>query len=188
MVKGPHQEGRLPLGGGSLKYVTTNIDIWALIDPPKKGKVTLVLLVPLRLKKTCWKIPSTSGMRSRKQAPMKTPPEKQDNKDISVSHLNFFIFAACLFLYLPCFVLYLPRFCIHICPPRIVSKDSIGSIKNNKPVFRAGVVVVPKLFDKYQGQQGKDNCRNGHCHQADYLGVDQGEPFIMLGSSISTHI
>ena len=50
MVKGPHQEGRLPLGGGSLKYVTTNIDIWALIDPPKKGKFTLVLLVPLGLK------------------------------------------------------------------------------------------------------------------------------------------
>ena len=36
MVKGPHQEGRLPLGGGSLKYVIPNIDIWALIDPPKK--------------------------------------------------------------------------------------------------------------------------------------------------------
>ena len=47
MVKGPHQEGRLPLGGGSLKYVIPNIDIWALIE----GKFTLVLLVPLRLKK-----------------------------------------------------------------------------------------------------------------------------------------
>ena len=121
MVKGPHQKGHLPLGGGSLKYVIPNIDIWALIDPPKR-KIHPGPFSPSKVEKTCWKIPSTSGMRSRKQAPMKTPPEKQDNKDISVSHLRFF-YNCTLFIFI------FAVFCIHIWPTRIITKGRVPIIK-----------------------------------------------------------
>ena len=40
------------------------------------------------VRNTCLKIWSTPGIRSRKQAPIKTPPEKQDNNEIMVRHLS----------------------------------------------------------------------------------------------------
>ena len=113
--------GEAHLVVGYLKYVIPNIDIWALIDPPKKENSPWSFS-PFKVEKTCWKIPSTSGMRSRKQAPMKTPPEKQDNKDISVSHLRFF-YNCTLFIFI------FAVFCIHIWPTRIITKGRVPIIK-----------------------------------------------------------
>ena len=55
-----------------------------------RTKITIVL-IQLNLKKkvctTFLKISSTSGIRSRRQAPMKTPPEKQDENVMTERHL-----------------------------------------------------------------------------------------------------
>ena len=73
--EGSHRKGHFHSIFGL--HVTEHLFEIANIEKPRNPYLWLTFL----------KISSTSGMRSRRQAPMKTPPEKQEEKEITARHL-----------------------------------------------------------------------------------------------------